>query len=732
MQELIYGLFGDTITAERRLCLVTLPDKKHTFHASVKDAYGYAAEVMQKAEVYFCVGLMKGDDGDPHRYEKDVLAIGGFWADIDLDAPYRKGKKALPKTMDEAKSILAKLPLAPSVLVDSGHGLHVYWVFREPWVFDGDDERLKARRLSDGWKARMRQAAGECGWAIDSVSELNRIMRLPGTFNRKGDVPVAVRVLESHDDIRYNPSDFEEYASAQMSSQETQGATVQLESLILTPSAQPPVEKFAALMRDVPLFVKTWNRQRDDFKTDQSQSVYDMALADIAALNQWTPQEIANLLIAARTKHNDNVQKALRAGYMTDTVGKAIRMAKERMANGVDLSCFTVKQPTEISGPRSLRQLVREYPVLRSPVIEGLLRQGETMNIISATKIGKSWLATDLALAVATGRPWLGMQTVRGDVLILDNELHGETSANRIPKVAKARGMDFDEVADHLFVHNLRGQLQTIDTLERYFRQFEPGRFSMVILDAFYRFLPVRTDENDNGTMANLYNILDSFSDYMKSSFVLIHHTSKGNQSLKDVTDVGAGAGAQSRATDTHLVLRRHEQNDVVVLEAAVRSWPPLPPRCLRWAWPIWMPADDLNPDSLKKEGSKKAAKTAETAKRLDYDTPGFVKRFIAEIPKSEDRIHEETEAEGLSGRRTSRFIRLAEQDGLIYSHVIGPKGIVGWATVPQPEDEIQDDRKRLAVETLLHDEPNLSTKDVAERCGVSRQYVNRIRKESE
>jgi len=44
-------------------------------------------------------------------------------------------------------------------------------------------------------------------------------------------------------------------------------------------------------------------------------------------------------------------------------------------------------------------------------------------------------------LSVATGRPWLGMfPTVKGDVLIIDNELHGETSAHRIPQGGRGQG----------------------------------------------------------------------------------------------------------------------------------------------------------------------------------------------------------------------------------------------------------------------------------------------------
>ena len=90
---------------------------------------------------------------------------------------------------------------------------------------------------------------------------------------------------------------------------------------------------------------------------------------------------------------------------------------------------------------------------------------------------------------------------------------------------------------------------------------------------------------------------------------MLVHHSTKGNQSGKAVTDVGAGAGSQSRATDTHLVLRPHEQDGVVVLDAAVRSWPPVMPRCLRWTFPVWTPDDALDPAALRSERPRRRPK---------------------------------------------------------------------------------------------------------------------------
>jgi len=265
---------------------------------------------------------------------------------------------------------------------------------------------------------------------------------------------------------------------------------------------------------------------------------------------------------------------------------------------------------------RSLRDMLATYTRMRPPVIEGLLRVGETMNVIAAPKTGKSWLVSDLALAVATGTPWLGLYEVaQGNVLIVDNELHLETITTRLKRVIEARGIDPELVGNHVDILPLRGQLKDIVGLATLFKTIEPGKYKLVIVDAFYRVMPKGMDENDNSTMSQIYNFLDLYAARLQCSFVLIHHTSKGNQSGKAVTDVGAGAGAQSRAADTHFVLRQHEMPGVCVAEAAVRSWPPIEAKCLRWAYPLWQVEHGLNPALLKGEPSRKhKAKTVEEA----------------------------------------------------------------------------------------------------------------------
>src|SRR6185503_21293100 len=90
----------------------------------------------------------------------------------------------------------------------------------------------------------------------------------------------------------------------------------------------------------------------------------------------------------------------------------------------------------------SVAELRRQYPHQNPPVLNNLLRLGETCNLVAPTKSGKSWLAHQLVLAVATGTPWLGkIETLGGPVLLIDNELQSSTLAARLDRVADAMGI---------------------------------------------------------------------------------------------------------------------------------------------------------------------------------------------------------------------------------------------------------------------------------------------------
>jgi RecA-family ATPase len=317
-----------------------------------------------------------------------------------------------------------------------------------------------------------------------------------------------------------------------------------------------------------------------------------------------------------------------------------------------------IEQPAELPKPIQIARLVADHPQLHEPVIDGLLRRGETGNIIADPKRGKSWLAYGMALAVCVGDKWLGTFPCRlGRVLLIDNELHRETLAHRIPVAAEGLAIRQDEYVDNLEVLCLRGQLLDLYGIARALEAIEPGAYDLVILDALYRSLPIGTSENDNAAMSMLFNTIDKLTARLGCAWVNIHHASKGSQATKAVTDVGAGAGAQSRAADCHLILREHEEKGGVVLESVVRSFKPVEPISLRWAFPVWQRDDGLDPTAIKGRSSKAEERQNEK------DRDGCYKLIEALRPKSAT-ARDLRGKTGLSKDRTDRLLELLESKG--------------------------------------------------------------------
>lgn len=160
-------------------------------------------------DIFFGVGISAAKKPKGRLEVDDITAIPGLWMDIDIAGQEHKNTH-LPTDLTTACEFMNSLPIEPSILINSGHGLHAYWLFREPWTFDTPEERNQAKSLLKGFQEFIRSRATARGWKFDSTHDLARVLRLPGTTNYKTE-PVQVTVISSNDN-RYNPSDFEGYA----------------------------------------------------------------------------------------------------------------------------------------------------------------------------------------------------------------------------------------------------------------------------------------------------------------------------------------------------------------------------------------------------------------------------------------------------------------------------------------------------------------------------------------
>lgn len=322
----LQGLFG---SAFGYVLLWTMPDKTSWWFdaaALTSEPERTAATVERLADnhdVYVGVSLFSQQYGPDQRGKStDASGIPGLWLDLDI-AHAVHAKTNLPATEEEALSLFTDHGLpAPTIVVHSGHGLQLWWLFREPWMFEDQADQQRAAGLAVAWQKTIRGWALQRGWTVDSTADLSRVMRLPGTLNLKDPEDIRPVVLRSVNGLRYNPSDFTDYLSTdavEASSKNAQDGprTAQGATFTLDLDAVPPFERFEALRTNSRKFRQTWDRKRADFPSgDYSASSYDLALANLTAQAGWTDQEVVDTCIAWRRKHGElDPKKALRVDY---------------------------------------------------------------------------------------------------------------------------------------------------------------------------------------------------------------------------------------------------------------------------------------------------------------------------------------------------------------------------------------------------------------------------------
>jgi hypothetical protein len=193
--------------------------------------------------------------------------------------------------------------------------------------------------------------------------------------------------------------------------------------------------------------------------------------------------------------------------------------------------------------------------------------------------------------------------------------------------------------------------------------------YSLVVLDALYKALPVDVDENSNGNITQMYIMLDETAEKHDCAAVVVHHTSKGAQHQKSVSDMGSGAGAQSRSADCHMVLRDHEDKDTVTLQAIIRSQKPIAPCCITFEYPLWKPAPDKNPSNVAVANKKPTPTLDEFLATIPFE-PGR-KNGVLAVSKARLGISKSTQEALLESAIARNLIEVVQPANKRLPHTI-------------------------------------------------------------
>lgn len=136
---------------------------------------------------FFGVAKFTDDSG---RKKENVRSLRSFWLDIDCgpDKPYETQGEGLVALKNFCKVIGLPRP----IIVNSGRGLHVYWPLSE------DITRADWEQVADKLRAAC---VTHKLYADPACFEVSRVLRVPGTFNFKGDEPAPVEVLATHGEL---------------------------------------------------------------------------------------------------------------------------------------------------------------------------------------------------------------------------------------------------------------------------------------------------------------------------------------------------------------------------------------------------------------------------------------------------------------------------------------------------------------------------------------------------
>jgi hypothetical protein len=166
---------------------------RHVDWAPASDTATLVAAAAQRSntcDVWFGVATRKERlAGGKRGGDKDCLEVPGLWLDVDIAGPNHKTNEALPPDEQAAIELIRSFILPPTAVVHTGGGLHAYWLFNEMRAVSDLADMLPR------WGATWARLADVKGWHLDNVFDPARVLRLPGTWNRKND-PTPVAVLE--------------------------------------------------------------------------------------------------------------------------------------------------------------------------------------------------------------------------------------------------------------------------------------------------------------------------------------------------------------------------------------------------------------------------------------------------------------------------------------------------------------------------------------------------------
>lgn len=308
-------------------------------------------------------------------------------------------------------------------------------------------------------------------------------------------------------------------------------------------------------------------------------------------------------------------------------------------------------------------------------IIEGIMAVGTKNVVAGSSKTNKTWLLLDLAIAVATGGIWMGLQALQGKVLYINLEILPPYLRKRLQALLGER---VTEPLPGFDLLNLRGHPIELKVLcAEVIKKLKAGSYILVIIDPIYKLL-LGLDENRAGDIGTVCFELERIAKESGAA-VLYAHFSKGGQAGKESVDRISGSGVYGRDADTLITLTRHEVDNCYSVEFTLRNHPCRAPSVVEWAHPRMISRPDLDPAMLKTGGRRKIAVEPEAVLRLVPEGVG-THILLKEVLRLASR-------QGFAQQRTKDLLKQLVDDRhlFLWRIPVSTRPAIGYGRTPQP-----------------------------------------------
>jgi hypothetical protein len=407
--------------------------------------------------------------------------------------------------------------IRPHVLIESSPGkFHAYWLV---------SGNFPVTEFSRYQKALARKFNGD-----PVVSNLSRVMRLPGFYHRKDPSnPFMTRVMNIYDQLPYGPSDI-------------------LEGLRL--NLDEPENKHLRLVTPTENGKRTIPQgQRDVTLTKRAASLRNAGLEYKELLEQLLKINSKECEVPLPEKQVDKIARS---------VSKMGSYADESTAS------FGSSEPAKEPAKKQVYFTFEEIDAMEDVEIKwaipDLLPQGLVV-LAGAPKMGKSWLVQQLSCSIATGGVALSkFPTNQGSILHLALEDPVYRFRDRM-KMQKKPGEPSPNKFG-VFANEFPFAKEGIKEIRRWCDQAINPR--MVVIDTLERFKGDVGGSKSQNVYSSDYQTMSQFHSVAKDygiSVVIVHHLRKADAS--DPMNQVSGSAGITGAADMVWVLNRKSRKEM-------------------------------------------------------------------------------------------------------------------------------------------------------------------------